>query len=99
MNKNMNNIRIIQMDMNIFHSNRSPTHNDLVDKVQPGDRVTVTGIYRAFSLRVNPMVSNVKSVYRTHIDVVHYRKVDIHRLRNETERGYVLFWFWPSKLK
>ena len=66
-------------------------HNDLVDKVQPGDRVTVTGIYRAVSLRVNPMVSNVKSVYRTHIDVVHYRKVDVHRLRNETERGYVLF--------
>ena len=63
-------------------------HNDLVDKVQPGDRVTVTGIYRALSMRVNPLVSNVKSVYRTHIDVVHYRKVDVHRLRNETERGY-----------
>lgn len=62
-------------------------HNDLVDKVQPGDRVTVTGIYRAVALRVNPMVSNVKSVYRTHIDVVHYRKVDVHRLRNETDRG------------
>lgn len=62
-------------------------HNDLVDKVQPGDRVTVTGIYRALSMRVNPLVSNVKSVYRTHIDVVHYRKVDVHRLRNETERG------------
>jgi len=55
--------------------------------VQPGDRVTVTGIYRALSMRVNPLVSNVKSVYRTHIDVVHYRKVDVHRLRNETERG------------
>lgn len=62
-------------------------HNDLVDKVQPGDRVTITGIYRAVALRVNPLVSNVKSVYRTHIDVVHYKKVDIHRLRNETERG------------
>ncbi|XP_046648620.1 DNA replication licensing factor MCM4-like isoform X1 [Daphnia pulicaria] len=62
-------------------------HNDLVDKVQPGDRVTVTGIYRAVSLRVNPIQSNVKSVYRTHIDVVHYRKIDVHRLRNQTERG------------
>jgi DNA replication licensing factor MCM4 len=64
-------------------------HNDLVDKVQPGDRVTVTGIYRAVSLRVNPIQSNVKSVYRTHIDVVHYRKIDVHRLRNQTERGYL----------
>lgn len=62
-------------------------HNDLVDKVQPGDRITVTGIYRAVSLKVNPIASNVKSVYRTHIDVVHYRKVDVHRLRNEATRG------------
>ena len=55
-------------------------HNDLVDKVQPGDRVTVTGIYRATPLRVNPRMRNVKSVYKTHIDVVHYRKLDEKRL-------------------
>ena len=28
-------------------------HANLVDKVQPGDRVTVTGIYRAAPLKVN----------------------------------------------
>ncbi|XP_067652856.1 DNA replication licensing factor mcm4-A-like [Haliotis asinina] len=56
-------------------------HNDLVDRVQPGDRVTVTGIYRATPLRVNPKMRNVKSVYKTHIDVVHFRKVDQKRLR------------------
>ncbi|XP_063307470.1 DNA replication licensing factor MCM4 [Pelobates fuscus] len=55
-------------------------HNDLVDKVQPGDRVNVTGIYRAVPMRVNPRVSNVKSVYKTHIDVIHYRKTDSKRL-------------------
>ncbi|KAK3086222.1 hypothetical protein FSP39_015423 [Pinctada imbricata] len=63
-------------------------HNDLVDKVQPGDRVTITGIYRATPLRVNPKMRNVKSVYKTHIDVVHFRKVDTKRLREvEEEEG------------
>ncbi|KAK7115466.1 DNA replication licensing factor mcm4-A-like [Littorina saxatilis] len=56
-------------------------HNDLVDSVQPGDRVTVTGIYRAVPLRVNPRMRNVKSVYKTHIDVVHFRKLSNKRLK------------------
>ncbi|XP_064599538.1 LOW QUALITY PROTEIN: DNA replication licensing factor mcm4-B-like [Liolophura sinensis] len=60
-------------------------HNDLVDKVQPGDRVTITGIYRATPLRVNPRQSNVKSVYKTHIDVVHFRKLDTKRLHEQNE--------------
>ncbi|NXA89594.1 MCM4 factor, partial [Melanocharis versteri] len=64
-------------------------HNDLVDKVQPGDRVNVTGIYRAVPIRVNPRVSSVKSVYKTHIDVIHYRKTDskrLHGVDEETEQ-------------
>ncbi|XP_050720890.1 DNA replication licensing factor MCM4-like [Eriocheir sinensis] len=60
-------------------------HNDLVDKVQPGDRVTVTGIYRAVPLRLNPRVRNLKSVYKTHIDVVHFRKIDNKRLHGQEE--------------
>lgn len=60
-------------------------HNDLVDKIQPGDRVTVTGIYRAVPIQENPRMRNVKSVYRTHIDVVHYRKVDSKRLYEEED--------------
>ena len=60
---------------------------DLVDKVQPGERVTVTGIYRATPIRINPNKRNVKSVYRTHIDVVHYRKVENKRLHDD---GYEL---------
>ena len=56
-------------------------HGDLVDTVQPGDRVTVTGIYCATPLRAMPRQRNVKSVYKTHIDVVHFRKRDQRNLR------------------
>ena len=56
-------------------------------QVQPGDRVAVTGIYRAAPLRTNPKMRNVNSVYRTHIDVVHYRKIDNKRLKTGGEHG------------
>ncbi|XP_056645438.1 DNA replication licensing factor MCM4 [Diorhabda sublineata] len=61
-------------------------HNDLVDSVQPGDRVTVTGIYRAQPLQANPRQRNILSVYKTHIDVLHFRKID-HRRLYEEENG------------
>lgn len=66
-------------------------HNDLVDKVQPGDRITVTGIYRAIPIQENPRQRAVKAVYRTHIDAVHYRKVDNKRLYEDSEGKTHLF--------
>ncbi|KAL4657296.1 DNA replication licensing factor MCM4 [Arapaima gigas] len=62
-------------------------HNDLVDKVQPGDRVNITGIYRAVPIRLNPRQSNVKSVYKTHIDAIHFRKTDEKRLHGMDEEA------------
>ena len=46
----------------------------------PGDRVSVTGIYRAVPQRPNPKQRNVMSIYKTHVDVVHFRKNDAKRL-------------------
>uniref|UniRef100_A0A4W2IG05 DNA replication licensing factor MCM4 n=1 Tax=Bos indicus x Bos taurus TaxID=30522 RepID=A0A4W2IG05_BOBOX len=45
------------------------------------------GIYRAVPIRINPRVSNVKSVYKTHIDVIHYRKTDSKRLHGLDEEA------------
>merc|ERR1719341_3037179 len=55
-------------------------HGELVDTVQPGDRVAVTGVYRAVPHRSNPKMRNLMSVYKTHIDVVHFRKNSDERL-------------------
>lgn len=66
------------------------SYNDLVDAVHPGERVTVTGIYRAIPVQVNPRISNVRSIYRTYIDVVHFRKLDSDRL-HVNEEGYVFY--------
>ncbi|KAK2094809.1 DNA replication licensing factor, mcm4 component [Saguinus oedipus] len=49
--------------------------------------VVLSGIYRAVPIRVNPRVSNVKSVYKTHIDVIHYRKTDAKRLHGLDEEA------------
>ena len=48
----------------------------------------MTGIYRATPLRVHPRTRNLKSVYKTYVDVIHFRKSDLKRLHgadSETE--------------
>lgn len=49
-------------------------YENLVDKVKPGDRVVVTGIYRAQPVRTNPFMRQYKAIYRTYIDVLSFSK-------------------------
>eukprot|EP00041_Stephanoeca_diplocostata_P025419 m.664642 g.664642 ORF g.664642 m.664642 type:complete len:842 (-) comp22746_c0_seq2:152-2677(-) len=58
-------------------------YDDIVDSVQPGDRVEVTGIYRATPLRLIARQRTVKSIYKTHIDVIHFSKVSGSRVRRD----------------
>ncbi|KAL7458005.1 hypothetical protein ACHAWC_009531 [Mediolabrus comicus] len=53
-------------------------YDDLVDAVRPGDRVEVTGVFRAQARRVNPKITKVKSIYKTYVDAIHFRKVVSH---------------------
>lgn len=57
---------------------------DLVDKVSPGDRVFVTGVYRANNVRVMARMRKVRSVYKVSIDVIHFRRVKSGRLHDES---------------
>lgn len=49
--------------------------DDLVDKCQPGDKVEVVGILRAQPVRVNPKLTKLKSIYKTYVDVIHFRTI------------------------
>ena len=53
--------------------------DSLVDAVKPGDRVKVTGIFRAEPVRTKPTQRSVRALYRTFIDVVHYSLTDPSR--------------------
>ncbi|KAK6726790.1 hypothetical protein RB195_004852 [Necator americanus] len=58
-------------------------HGSLVESVQPGDRVTLTGIFRVQATKVNPRHRNLMAVYRTNIDALHFRKTDSSRLHQD----------------
>jgi DNA replication licensing factor MCM4 len=49
--------------------------DDLVDACQPGDKVEVTGVLRAQPVRINPKVTKLKSIYKTYVDVIHFRSI------------------------
>uniref|UniRef100_A0A7N0T0N6 DNA replication licensing factor MCM4 n=1 Tax=Kalanchoe fedtschenkoi TaxID=63787 RepID=A0A7N0T0N6_KALFE len=58
-------------------------HDKLVDAGKPGDRVEVTGIYRAMSVRIGPTQRTVKSLFKTYIDCLHIKKTSKSRMQAE----------------
>lgn len=58
-------------------------HDKLVDAGKPGDRIEVTGIYRAMSVRIGQTQRTVKSLFKTYIDCLHLRKTDKSRMQSE----------------
>lgn len=58
-------------------------HDKLMDSGKPGDRVEITGVYRAMSVRIGPTQRTVKSVFKTYIDCLHIKKTDKSRLHVE----------------
>lgn len=55
-------------------------YDELVDVSKPGDRLTVTGIFRSVPVRVNPRQRTIKSLFKTYLDVVHIKRGSKDRL-------------------
>jgi DNA replication licensing factor MCM4 len=62
------------------HSVSMCTYDELVDLCKAGDRVEITGIFKAAGVRVNPRQRTQKSIFKTYIDVLHIQKVDKKRM-------------------
>ena len=50
--------------------------DDHVDAIKPGDRVMVTGIFRALPVRVISRQRSLRSIFKTYVDVIHVAKDD-----------------------
>lgn len=72
--------------------------DDLVDAMQPGDKVEVTGVLRAQPVRVHPRMRKLKTIYKTYVDVVHFRKLTTMQKENE-ERGVQKHKFSPERIQ
>lgn len=51
-----------------------------VDLCRPGDRITITGTYRAVAMRLNPKNRTLHALYRTYIDVNHIQRDETAQL-------------------
>ena len=70
------------------HTQSMCTWDTLVDVAKPGDRVEVTGIFRATSVRTNPRHRTLRAIYKTFVDIVHIKKLDSSsRLKPDEERN------------
>ena len=53
--------------------------------MNPGDRVTITGIYRVVGSKPNPRQRSVRAVYSTHVDMIYAVKDENDTMQYDAE--------------
>jgi DNA replication licensing factor MCM4 len=66
------------------HSVSICVYDELVDVCKAGDRIEITGIFKANQVKVNPRQRSIKNVFKTYVDAVHLQKVDKRRMGIDT---------------
>ena len=61
-------------------------YDDLYDSVRPGDKVEVTGIFRAQGVRSIPTMRTEGAVFKTYVDVIHFSKSDAARVEDAEDQ-------------
>ncbi len=71
------------------HSVTLFAYDHLVDMAKPGDRVMITGIYKAQGMRVNSRTPLMRSEFMCYIDVVHISKDERSKTFAEKHDDYM----------
>ncbi|XP_026763074.2 DNA replication licensing factor MCM4 [Galleria mellonella] len=58
------------------------SHGALVEAAGAGERVCVTGVFRAAPAALHPRRATLRALHRTHLDALHYRRAAPHRLHH-----------------
>lgn len=62
-------------------------YDEMVDSAKPGDRVEVTGVYKAMSVRLNPRQRISTSLFKTFVDALHIKSSEKKRIGDTTVGG------------
>ena len=60
-------------------------YDSLIDSARPGDKVEVTGIFRASPVRITTRMRKLRTQFRTFIDVIHIKRNSAERLQIESD--------------
>ncbi|KAN0015485.1 hypothetical protein ACTFIU_008218 [Dictyostelium citrinum] len=61
-------------------------YGDLIDIAKPGDRVELTGVFKANPMRAGSNRS-LRSIYKTYIDVLHIKRTDKGKYDDDDDNG------------